>query len=310
MDHNFKTAYFVISENAKHGEDLVSRRTCCGPPVRRKDDDIDLSLMDLFRLVFHQVCSYFACRNGGVKFRYCAYCMAPVAKRNFCRRHDHDVSGVDGVGDLKDSDDEEEDLDASDRTAEKAGGKMCMPVGPSNRGLQSGGTQDDGHRDSNANGRKRKTNVGSVSSKRRHLWSNLLARRPRTKDPRNLSSWLNEVLTVSDLEFPVDMNAMPVGMSETESEASQPKGTAESEGGAAGESVSRVKDAEKKGSDGGEDSAAGSKNDEKVPNDDATSQAAFQENEDGFVGSFADWRVRKKSSKKNATSLNSDVRAD
>ena len=38
MDHNFKTAYFVISEEAKHGEDLV--------------------------------CSYFACRNGGVKFKY------------------------------------------------------------------------------------------------------------------------------------------------------------------------------------------------------------------------------------------------
>lgn len=44
MDHNFKTAYFVISEDAKHGEDLV--------------------------------CSYFACRNGGVKFKYCGHCMS------------------------------------------------------------------------------------------------------------------------------------------------------------------------------------------------------------------------------------------
>lgn len=79
MDHNFKTAYFVISEDAKHGEDLV--------------------------------CSYFACRNGGVKFRYCAHCMAPVAKRNFCRRHDHGMSAKNG--EIKDDDDDDASMDES-----------------------------------------------------------------------------------------------------------------------------------------------------------------------------------------------------
>lgn len=42
MDHNFKTAYFVIPENVEHGEELI--------------------------------CSYFACRNAGIKFRYCTHC--------------------------------------------------------------------------------------------------------------------------------------------------------------------------------------------------------------------------------------------
>ncbi|CAB9503972.1 expressed unknown protein [Seminavis robusta] len=57
MDHNFKTAYFVIPENVRHGEELI--------------------------------CSYFACRNAGVKFRYCSHCKVPVAKRNFRKRHRH-----------------------------------------------------------------------------------------------------------------------------------------------------------------------------------------------------------------------------
>jgi hypothetical protein len=52
-----QTAYFIIRENAQHGEELM--------------------------------CSYHACRITGIKFRYCAYCNVPVAKRNFGRRHQH-----------------------------------------------------------------------------------------------------------------------------------------------------------------------------------------------------------------------------
>ena len=35
------------------------------------------------------LCSYFTCRNAGIKFRYCVYCKLPVAKRNFAKRHKH-----------------------------------------------------------------------------------------------------------------------------------------------------------------------------------------------------------------------------
>lgn len=52
-----QTAYFVINNGIQHGEDVV--------------------------------CSHPACRNAGVKFRYCSFCKAPVAKRNFRRRHNH-----------------------------------------------------------------------------------------------------------------------------------------------------------------------------------------------------------------------------
>ena len=42
VDHNFKTAYFVIPESIEHGDELM--------------------------------CSYPACRQAGVKFRYCLHC--------------------------------------------------------------------------------------------------------------------------------------------------------------------------------------------------------------------------------------------
>lgn len=56
-DHNFRTAHFIIPRDIQHGQDLV--------------------------------CSYPACRDLGVKFRYCLFCRVPVAKRNFCLRHSH-----------------------------------------------------------------------------------------------------------------------------------------------------------------------------------------------------------------------------
>jgi hypothetical protein len=71
MDHNPLTAYFVINKGIQHGEDVV--------------------------------CSHPACRNAGVKFRYCSFCKAPVAKRNFRRRHNHggdnSTSGSDDLDD-------------------------------------------------------------------------------------------------------------------------------------------------------------------------------------------------------------------
>lgn len=52
-----QSAHFVLPKNIKHGQDLV--------------------------------CSYAACRDGGIKFRYCLYCRIPVSKRNFRLRHHH-----------------------------------------------------------------------------------------------------------------------------------------------------------------------------------------------------------------------------
>ncbi len=178
-----QSAYFVIAEDAKHGENLV--------------------------------CSYYACRNGGIKFRYCAYCMAPVAKRNFSRRHDHGMSKKKGANSIRDEDEEDEDDDtlgenentASDKgsmnsavnSLEAAVKRLTEPSVPeieSKRPRLGGDT---------ISTEENETVIGEgVSSKRRYIWNNLLNKRPRGKDPKVLSHWLNQVIAVSDPEFPLD----------------------------------------------------------------------------------------------------------
>jgi hypothetical protein len=64
--------------------------------------------------------------------------------------------------------------------------------------------------------------VAHISKRRRKAWSLLLDKRPRTKDPTHLSSWLNEVLAVSDfdndLEWDVPESVTPkAGKAEAES---------------------------------------------------------------------------------------------
>mmetsp|Transcript_110161 Transcript_110161/g.318417 ORF Transcript_110161/g.318417 Transcript_110161/m.318417 type:complete len:617 (-) Transcript_110161:142-1992(-) len=180
MDHNFKTAYFVISEDAKHGEDLV--------------------------------CSYFACRNGGVKFRYCAHCMAPVAKRNFCRRHDHGMS--EKLPPREDDDDESvEDGKGFEEAelAQKVNNNMAALAAALDAPAKISKATPKSKDSEDKTQSKRKAPVAEeddddeaelahISKKRRKMWSALLVKRPRTKDPRHLSSWLNEVLTVSDFD--------------------------------------------------------------------------------------------------------------
>lgn len=192
MDHNFKTAYFVISEDAKHGEDLV--------------------------------CSYFACRNGGVKFRYCAHCMAPVAKRNFCRRHDHGMSDKLPPPDSDDSsvDEKKPKKQKGHQTAASKKEDKAPPapalissldiLSKAASSSMPSKTQEP-ELDSQPK-RKMETEeedddeaeLAHISKKRRKMWSALLVKRPRTKDPRHLSSWLNEVLTVSDFETAFELN--------------------------------------------------------------------------------------------------------
>ena len=74
MDHNVKTAHFVVPQNMPHGADLI--------------------------------CSYDHCRNAGVKFKFCGVCQMPVAKRNFRNRHKHeDVLGKGSLDNVEGLDD-------------------------------------------------------------------------------------------------------------------------------------------------------------------------------------------------------------
>jgi len=63
--HDFDSAYFTIPDGLDHGADLY--------------------------------CSYKACRAEGCKFRYCASCKIPAARRNFRKRHGHGEISKDKV---------------------------------------------------------------------------------------------------------------------------------------------------------------------------------------------------------------------
>mmetsp|Transcript_2216 Transcript_2216/g.3192 ORF Transcript_2216/g.3192 Transcript_2216/m.3192 type:complete len:340 (-) Transcript_2216:122-1141(-) len=63
-DHTAENAYFDIPQHAEHGMPLV--------------------------------CSYPECSLSGARFKYCAVCEIPVAKRNFARRHSHGLLSLRG----------------------------------------------------------------------------------------------------------------------------------------------------------------------------------------------------------------------
>ena len=50
-------------------------------------------------------CSHPACQERGVRFRYCAVCQKPVARRNFSTRHDHPPDAFSSCNDDDDDDD-------------------------------------------------------------------------------------------------------------------------------------------------------------------------------------------------------------
>jgi hypothetical protein len=350
-----QTAYFVISEDAKHGEDLV--------------------------------CSYFACRNGGVKFRYCAHCMAPVAKRNFCRRHDHGLSAKAVEGENHEEEDEVS-MDHSERSGDKGkpdpapSSSKEKPKTPTKEKEMPGSSLDVLSKAATSSflmqtdqQKKRKkpspeeekvtsavtqpvissdqdadaADLASISMKRRNMWSALLIKRPRTKDPRHLSSWLNEVLTVSDFETPLESPEITlpkvvrseasadkmVATAEKAKKPREPEAPSFEVNGSSKEKKSGEKEKKKrkiespKSSEDGSNSSKGDKkskkeekaskksgekkltekrteNGDKKVSKKNSKESPSKKPEDGFVGSFADWRDRKKEkalSKKGGGSL-------
>lgn len=197
----YQTAYFVIPENVKHGEELI--------------------------------CSYFACRNAGIKFRYCSHCKVPVAKRNFRKRHKH--GGEDVVRGADDSGGEEEPTgvkkgipahimadqnhDNMEADALSSQSADSNPQEKSDLGVRRGLVQSS----MRSFEKKKKPAVAEVaeaaaaaavvpeegaagtkiSTDRKERWAALLGKRPATKDGDSMSAWLMEVLAVSDLDTPL-----------------------------------------------------------------------------------------------------------
>jgi hypothetical protein len=177
-----QTAYFVIPENVKHGEELI--------------------------------CSYFACRNAGIKFRYCSHCKVPVAKRNFRKRHKH---GGEEIPRGTDSGGEEEVKKGIPVhiTADQNNGMEADALSSQSADSNPQEKSDLGLVQSSMRSFEKKTKPAAVeapasaasdtkiSSDRKDRWGSLLGKRPATKDGDSMSAWLMEVLAVSDLDTPL-----------------------------------------------------------------------------------------------------------
>jgi hypothetical protein len=252
--------------------------------------------------------SYFACRNAGIKFRYCSHCKVPVAKRNFRKRHKH---GGDDIRGGDDSGDEE--------VANKKGipAQITAKCEVAHDGLSS---QSD-----NSNGQDKQTELGiqqglvrssmrsfekkskannsgvagddKITPARQNRWTSLLAKRPATKDGDSMSAWLMEVLAVSDLDTPL-----------------KPSEVAASAAAAAGGKAKKGrKNADHHDSDSSNDDAPGNKkraakpasaNKKKRSAPAAAAPAGAKgddsegnEDEAYVSGSFAEWKERKKQKK-------------
>lgn len=193
----------MIPENVKHGEELI--------------------------------CSYFACRNAGIKFRYCSQCKVPVAKRNFRKRHKHGGDPVAG-GKGDDSGGEEDnvaakkgipsqitasreeaaeadgissqsadsDVKVKTKSASDADAQQGLLVRNSMRTFETAKNKSKAAAAAGeGGGANAQPAPKTISSERKDRWVSLLAKRPSTKDSDTMSAWLMEVLAVSDLETPL-----------------------------------------------------------------------------------------------------------
>ena len=169
------------------------------------------------------ICSYFACRNAGIKFRYCSHCKVPVAKRNFRKRHKHGGEIIGDKGDDSGDDetpkkgipsqitasrDEEEDEDgissqSADSTNHEGDESKKAPVIKGTLAHISMIAPGVTNAKEDHGAGVAPPNNGKINDERLSHWISLLAKRPSTKDSDTMSTWLMEVLAVSDLETPL-----------------------------------------------------------------------------------------------------------
>ena len=164
--------------------------------------------------------------------------MAPVAKRNFSRRHDHGMSKNKDTSNAKDDKVEKDDdtLDKSDNTGSDKASLSSTTKPPAVASSLKRTTKQAPIEEKPIEKVKKRQKVEitkpramttpvketkvkekkvkktvvkenggeDLSAKRLAMWNDLLIKRPRSKDPKDLSSWLNEVLAVSDINFPLE----------------------------------------------------------------------------------------------------------
>jgi hypothetical protein len=183
-----------VPETVKHGEDLV--------------------------------CSFPTCRNAGVKFRYCVYCKAPVAKRNFVKRHNLEHGEGSARVDIGKVDNDVKSKQSSPRDSltgrTKNRSKKNSAATITDSSFRSARRSSDNNKSDRSSlpamqekisARKNSSHAPPAASSemdvlkpkdvRMQQWAHLLETRPDTMDETGMSIWVDEVMAVSDLKKPL-----------------------------------------------------------------------------------------------------------
>lgn len=144
------------------------------------------------------MCSFPACRNRGVKFRYCVFCRDPVAKRSFRNRHNHAGEKLE--------DRTRGDGSKQAKTSLYGTVSSCSTLSPSEDGSGSASSPDEDLpmkrccEDSSRG--KRPSKSAKVHDERMAAWELLLANRPDASKDKEITVWLDQVMLVSDARKP------------------------------------------------------------------------------------------------------------
>lgn len=160
------------------------------------------------------ICSHTICRDSGVKFRFCATCKLPVAKRNFNQRHSHDTEHCNPNNCTTASVSSPDNVPADvaqlvshvlqGQTKRKAN-HIMEPSGVA-KGLTSSQLSYD---------------QSTTMLERKRKWSDLLEMRPASSDQSSMFAWLQEVIALSQSKNPSENTPIHgVASSDTERKAS------------------------------------------------------------------------------------------
>jgi hypothetical protein len=143
------------------------------------------------------------CQNKGIKFVYCKFCVAPVAKNNFVTRHKHTT-------DVEAS--TKQDTNTSSRGIKRTASEALQEAEVMDTALLAGeiSRADSGGFIVGRDGQEEKSDSGGSSgrdvtpkkeekiTRRQRRWLSLLDERPPANDHAKMKLWLTLAVTMSD----------------------------------------------------------------------------------------------------------------
>lgn len=183
-DHNNDQAYFEIPANATHGKILA--------------------------------CSHPACVASGRRFRYCAVCALPVAKRNFMKRHAHGIFST--SKELMDADTNEDypicsfigDTETDQVLFNSSvQGIRATCESKSHRRVVSSDTKASKESKNRIASPEMSPKAATQLNTNELKWISLLHDRPHTADAASMSRWMETVIMLSEDVAPPDTASTP-----------------------------------------------------------------------------------------------------